>query len=205
MEGNPDKPFVAGSFFHGNNATKLGGGEGNHVRAISDKADNTIQWNSAAGITIIDRAGSTIHLDGSGNATIMCAETLGIHVGKKMQLVNDKGEVIGQAGATLIMNKRGHIELTGSRIVLKAIEEMVTNDEIAFTNDPEWGPKVVYEDGSPISKGEVEITALDWIGATAKNKVNISSSFIGISASDRTQVDGGGGTIIEEDGKVHIN
>lgn len=82
---------------------------------------------------------------------------------------------------------------------------MVTKDEIAFTNDPEWGPKVVYEDGSPISKGEVEITALDWIGASATNNVNVKSSYIGVSASERTQVDGGGGTIIEENGDVHIN
>lgn len=205
MEGNPDKPFVAGSFFHGNNASKLGGGKGNHVRAISDKANNTIQWNSAAGITITDRVGSTVHLDGSGNITIMCPETLGIHVGKKMQLVDDKGKVKGQAGATLIMNKRGHIELTGSRIVLKAIEEMAMMEDTTIQVDPEWGPKTVYKDGSPISKGEVEITALDWIGALGQNNVNVKSTFIGISADQRTQVDGGGGTIIEENGEVHIN
>lgn len=174
------------------------------MRAISDKANNTIQWNSAAGIAIIDRAGSTVHLDGSGNITIMCPETLGIHVGAKMQLVNDKGEVTGQAGSTLIMNKRGHIELTGSRIVLKAIEEMAKTEDTALHMDPEWGPKTVYKDGSPISKGEVEITALDWIGALAQNNANIKSAFIGISASDRTQVDGGG-TIVEESGEVKIN
>jgi uncharacterized protein involved in type VI secretion and phage assembly len=111
MEGNPDKPFVAGSFFHGNNATKLGGGEGNHVRAISDKANNYIQLNSVAGIRAQDQTGNYTHWDGAGNITIQSFESI------KLICKPQNG---GGNGCSIEMDKDGKVSIYGNDISINA-------------------------------------------------------------------------------------
>lgn len=85
MEGNPDKPFVMGSFFHKNNAENLGGNPGNHVKFIRDKSGTEIMFNDEAGsIHIKDKNGSEskITLDGEKNITVESDKSVDVNVGK---------------------------------------------------------------------------------------------------------------------------
>lgn len=110
MEGNPDKPFVMGSFFHGTNAAN----HSNNIRTISDKANNYIEWNSGAGIKIMDRGGNQVHLDGVGNITIQSSETI------KLICKSDKEGA--SDGSSMEMDKDGNIEVKGKYIRLFASE-----------------------------------------------------------------------------------
>ena len=74
-------PFVIGSMFHRKNAEKLGGGEGNHIKTITDKSGGQIHFNTDEqgnwGITIHDINGNIMHFDTKGkNITITTPETL---------------------------------------------------------------------------------------------------------------------------------
>ncbi len=45
IDGNPEKPFVLGSVFHGNNADTLGGPENNYYKSIVTRSGHTIEFN----------------------------------------------------------------------------------------------------------------------------------------------------------------
>lgn len=108
--GNPDKPFIMGSLFHDDNSRNLGGGKGNHIRSISDKANNYIQWNSAAGIMIMDQGGNKTHLDGGGNITIQSSESI--------KLICKKDG--GGDGTSIEMDSAGKITINGNEIEINA-------------------------------------------------------------------------------------
>ena len=67
FEGNPEFPFVMGSMFHGKNGKGIGGGAGNHIKSMRDKAGSEVVLNTEDGsITIKDKNGSdsTVTFDG---------------------------------------------------------------------------------------------------------------------------------------------
>jgi uncharacterized protein involved in type VI secretion and phage assembly len=76
--GDTNRPYVMGSMFHGKNAE--GGGEGNHVKSITDKSGNTVVLNSKEGsIKLFSKKGSsTVLLDGKGNISISTPKTVTI-------------------------------------------------------------------------------------------------------------------------------
>jgi hypothetical protein len=204
MEGNPDKPFVAGSFFHGNNATKLGGGEGNHVRAISDKANNYIQLNSVAGIRVQDQTGNYTHWDGTGNINIRSAQSIMLRCGKD-------GE-----GSGIMLNNDGLIHLIGKHVIIDAKDNtqtvlgeapqpfsirINTNPEVSLALDPDADAN---DGGGCASDISIDITEAK-IDMKSCSSINAASDRIAISGSTQTQVDGGGGTIVESNGFVDIN
>ena len=78
LGGNPDKPFVLGSLFHGNNAENIGGGEGNPVRFFRDKSGSEIVMNDKEGsIKHFSKKGkSTVFIDGKGNVSISTPGTI---------------------------------------------------------------------------------------------------------------------------------
>ncbi len=76
--GNPDRPFVTGSVFHGQNG--VGGKAGNNTKSIMTKSGHTIELDDTeAGTHIIikDPGGNEIYLDTQGrNITISAPETM---------------------------------------------------------------------------------------------------------------------------------
>lgn len=76
--GNPDRPFVTGSVFHGRNGA--GGGGGNHTKSIITRSGHTIELDDTANgthIIIKDPGGNEIYLDTQGkNITITAPETM---------------------------------------------------------------------------------------------------------------------------------
>jgi hypothetical protein len=67
--GNPDKPFVAGSVFHGKHGG--GGGEGNKTKSLTTRSGNTVTLDDSQGsITISDPSNNTVIMHGDGTMTI---------------------------------------------------------------------------------------------------------------------------------------
>ena len=81
LVGNPDKPFVMGSLFHGNNAKNIGGGEGNHVKFFRDKSGSEIVMNDKEGsIKLFSKKGNTtVFVDGKGNTTVTTPNTFTVN------------------------------------------------------------------------------------------------------------------------------
>jgi hypothetical protein len=201
MEGNPDKPFVAGSFFHGSNASN----HSNNIRSISDKANNYIQWNSGAGIRTQDKKGNYIHLDGEGNINARSSETIVLRCGKD-------GE-----GSGIMLTKDGLIHLLGNHIIIDAKDDtraavgaapqplsilINTNPEVSMALPPDGSDNGGGYGNKP--KVSIDITEPQ-IDMNSKSAININSDQISILGSTQTKVDGGGGTVIEKGGEVHIN
>ncbi len=99
-QGNPDRPIVVGSVFHGKNGQ--GGQSDNHIKSITTRSGHTIEFNDNANgthILIKDPVGNTVHMDTKGkNMNITSPETLTlncknmrINVGENMmtQVGND--------------------------------------------------------------------------------------------------------------------
>ena len=76
LDNNPDKPFVSGSAFHGENSR----GQNRMIRAISTKSGHRIELDDNDGgtsITIQDKSGNAILLDTKGShITITAPETM---------------------------------------------------------------------------------------------------------------------------------
>lgn len=76
--GDPNRPYVMGSMFHGKNTS--GGGEGNNIKSIKTKSGHTIEFDDSfegKGITIKDSDGNCIYLDTKGkNIEITAPETM---------------------------------------------------------------------------------------------------------------------------------
>jgi Rhs element Vgr protein len=68
--GNAEMPFVLGSKFNGKAKSGYGDPQ-NNVKAIKTRSGNTIALDDAAGsITVTDKNGSSMMMDGSGNITV---------------------------------------------------------------------------------------------------------------------------------------
>ena len=127
MEGNPDKPFIAGSFFHGNNAEELGGGADNPVRFIRDKSGTEIVFNDKEGsIHIKDRNGSDSKMTYDGNQNIK------LEAGKSLTI-----EIAG-VEATLKMDSGGNIALVGTNNITLTVGKSlidITENKISISSE----------------------------------------------------------------------
>jgi hypothetical protein len=98
-----------GSMYHSGNGADIGGGAGNHVKSIRDKAGSEVMLNTEEGsITIKDKTGSesTITLDGKENIRVDTNKSITLQTGK----------------SCLSMNADGTIDLTGVKVTISGEE-----------------------------------------------------------------------------------
>lgn len=108
--GDPNRPYVMGSMFHGVNGA--GGGDSNHIKSIITKEGHTIEFDDAEdtlGITIKDKNGNYIHIDTKGNnIEITALETITM---KAKNINMDASEnIAGYAGSNITMHADKNIE-----------------------------------------------------------------------------------------------
>ncbi len=107
--GDPNRPYVMGSMFHGKNGS--GGGDNNATKSIITKSGITISFNDdASSLTLSDPSGNTIVMDGNKNITITAPETITIN------------------GKTLIVNTDEDITYNVNRSVISNITENYTQN-----------------------------------------------------------------------------
>ena len=77
--GDPSRPFVMGSMFHGKSGA--GGDQNNKIKSITTRSGSTITFDDDEGdgnITISDPSGNTVVLNGDGTMSITAPEELNI-------------------------------------------------------------------------------------------------------------------------------
>lgn len=102
--GDPNRPYVIGSMFHGRNGQ--GGGTDNHIKSIITRNGHTIEFDDAdstLGITIKDKVGNFIHIDSKGkNIEITALETITMNA-KNIRMNADEN-ITGYAGENINLN-----------------------------------------------------------------------------------------------------
>lgn len=81
--GDPNRPFVMGSVFHGKSGG--GGGEKNSGKSLKSKTGNNITLNDAMGkgaVLINDAIGNSLTFDGAGNTVAQAGDSNVINVGE---------------------------------------------------------------------------------------------------------------------------
>lgn len=164
--GDPHRPFVMGSLFHGKAGT--GGGSDNNIKSLSSKSGHTIELNDGGGITIKDKTGGNfIVVDGKDMVTIASSKTIAISNGKSSLVLEEDKIVIDAA----------KIAITGADIVSagsgSAGFQLASNDGIAAVS----GTKVVVSGSS-----EVQIQG---------EKMSVSGNSVSINGDMDTIVTGG--------------
>ncbi|PZF72734.1 phage baseplate assembly protein V [Taibaiella soli] len=102
--GNPDKPFVLGGMFHGQNG--IGGMMGNHIKSIITRSGCTVQFDDADGqgsITVKDPSGNSFYLDGKGNINLTAPKNITMTAGANLD-VNVGNNMTFNVGNKALLN-----------------------------------------------------------------------------------------------------
>jgi type VI secretion system secreted protein VgrG len=130
--GNAEQPFVIGSTYNGK-AKSSYGNAGNDVKALKTRSGNMIVLNDAAGsVTVTDKNGSSMAMDGAGNITINSQTLVTVKtddhiivdapnkiefISKEIHLKGSELVVIGEGAAQItIDNKANKIEYAADKM-----------------------------------------------------------------------------------------
>ncbi|PST81592.1 type IV secretion protein Rhs [Pedobacter yulinensis] len=169
-EGNIARPIVMGSVFHGKSGG--GGGSGNNNKSLTSKSGNTVKLDDGAGVTVQDKDGNVISLDGAGNALFETSQTIVIKCGE----------------SSLSMDMSGNIIIKGKNIT-------VQGENIGHSATSALGMGVGPEGGAPTSGIAIEATTLDiateTLAVSGSSEANFASDTINIGATSNANVSSG--------------
>lgn len=142
--GDPNRPYVMGSMFHGQNAE--GGKEKNHIKSIITQSGHTIEFDDAKdtlGITIKDINENVIHVDTANdniliksnkNITIKAAENMNFKA--KNIAIEAEENLTAQIGKDVITKATGNLDVKAqSGIVLLEEKLSVQAKEIGMQGE----------------------------------------------------------------------
>ena len=164
--GDPHRPFVMGSLFHGKAGT--GGGTGNNVKSLSSKSGHTIELNDGGGITIKDKTGENlIVVDGKDMITIVSSKTIAISNGK----------------SSLILEE--------DKIVMDAAKIAITGSEFVSAGSGSAGFQLAKEEGIAAVSGTTVITSGSSEVQIQGKKTSVSGSNVSINGDMDATITGG--------------
>lgn len=140
--GDPARPYVSGSLFHGKNGK--GGGKDNYLHSIVTKSGHCIEFNDDSqgewGIIIRDDSGNTIHLNtkeknieiSSPETISLTAKNISIAASESLDLVAEKKAVLAakseldiiSEGKLTVQSKQDTQLSSNSKISAKAMNEI---------------------------------------------------------------------------------
>ncbi|SUB88670.1 Uncharacterized protein conserved in bacteria [Porphyromonas macacae] len=83
--GNPARPFVMGSLFHGKNGR--GGENENHLKSITTRSGCKIEIDDTArSILVSDPSGNTFFMDGAGNMNVNVPKNMTLNIGENLNI-----------------------------------------------------------------------------------------------------------------------
>jgi len=128
--GDPNRPFVMGSLYHGLNGA--GGDANNKMKSITTKSGSTIEFNDDDGSVLLsDHGSANTFIDGAGNYTTNAAVTANINVG---------GKENEPPTSFLIMDHNGNITIDGKEsIVLQVGTNAIIIDSTGIHISSECG------------------------------------------------------------------
>lgn len=127
--GDPSRPFVMGSMYHGNSGA--GGDQNNKVKSITTRSGSTITFDDDEGdgnITISDPSGNTIVMNGDGTISITAPEKLDI-MSKEINITASDSVVVSGEKTVEVLSKE--VTINGESKV--AVESKTKIEEQAPT------------------------------------------------------------------------
>lgn len=111
------KPYVVGSVYNGA-ATCQFANATNDIKVFQSRSGNRIELNDSAGsITIQDKDGNSMKLDGSGSVRLSARDSLVLRCGKAV-IVLDKDGAITMNGKEISLEASGEVQVQGAIIRL---------------------------------------------------------------------------------------
>ena len=164
--GDPHRPFVMGSLFHGKAGT--GGGTGNNVKSLSSKSGHTIELNDGGGITIKDKTGENlIVVDGKDMITIVSSKTIAISNGK----------------SSLVLEE--------DKIAIDAAKIAISGSEFISAGSGSAGFQLAKEEGIAAVSGTKVITSGSSEVQIQGRKTSVSGSNVSINGDMDATITGG--------------
>ena len=164
--GDPHRPFVMGSLFHGKAGT--GGGTGNNVKSLSSKSGHTIELNDGGGITIKDKTGENlIVVGGKDMITIVSSKTIAISNGK----------------SSLVLEE--------DKIVMDAAKIAITGSDFVSAGSGSAGFQLAKEEGIAAVSGTTVITSGSSEVQIQGKKTSVSGSNVSINGDMDATITGG--------------
>ncbi|MCG8739891.1 hypothetical protein G1K66_11950 [Tenacibaculum finnmarkense] len=173
---DPNRPFVMGSMYHGNNGA--GGQNQNNVKSIITKSGHTLEFNDTnrqESITIkdkkgnhliIDTAGETITINALKNITINAGENISINAGQNIN-INAGQSIDGRAGRNISSVAGNDIIQTASKDIKEKADNIKQIADNVF--DIESKESIQYADKINMQSLKEDINML------SAKKVNIKS------------------------------
>lgn len=155
--GDVEKPFVVNSIYSG--SSKSGGGDAdNNIKSFSSRSGNKISLDDQAGsVTVVDKSGNSISIDGAGNIAINCSESITLTTGQSSLSMKKDGSIdlkgvavniigddvlvkgnnsagIGTDAASFASNKGGDADVTGTKTTVSGKSDVVVTGVNATLN-----------------------------------------------------------------------
>lgn len=159
---DPNKPFVLGSLFHGNNAA--GGGQNNNFKTIKTRSGHTLEFNDTEGqesITITDTNNNIITLDTNAssikisspenisitakNIDITAKENISMTAGTDISL-SAQENIISSAGENITQHAGKDASLAAKNIINQAQENISRDAKIISDTAQEISANSTHKD-----------------------------------------------------------
>ncbi|KGN75090.1 hypothetical protein HQ47_04075 [Porphyromonas macacae] len=167
--GNPSRPFVMGSLFHGKSGT--GGGAGNKIKSLSTRSGNCLELNDEDGsVSLKDPGSANLLFDGKGNATTNANVSHTINAGST-NMIN-----VGDGASVWQMDKEGNISLTANTEFKIRVGESTV---------------VISKDGKITVNGkDIKIGAAEKLSLSATDATDLGGKKVEITGSSEVTVNG---------------
>ncbi len=181
--GNAEMPFVLGSKFNGKAKSGYGDPQ-NNVKAIKTRSGNTIALDDAAGsITVTDKNGSMMMMDGSGNITVK-SQTL-------VTVKTDDRIVVDAPNKIEFISKEVHIK-GSEKVIIGEGPAKITVDNTANKIESMADKIKTHADTlhELLCAANMKLNA-EHCQAVGSTKMDISSTSIKMSGDTATDIVGG--------------
>ena len=195
-QGNPDRPYVTGTLFHGN-ARPTWGSAGNDTKALRTRSGNRVELNDANGsVNIIDPSGNTVSMAGNGEITITAPNKITL---SSTDIVIDASNNISvKAGNNMTTGAGNNASLSaGNNISEKAGKNMSTtvgmskNTMVTLTESTMAGLSISEMAGLNISMNAINSVSASAKKATLRGstKASVSGKDVAVNGSSTVKVE----------------
>jgi uncharacterized protein involved in type VI secretion and phage assembly len=154
--GDPNRPYVMGSLFHGKNAA--GGGANNAIKSIITRSGIKIVFNDdAKSLHIEDPSGNSWDMDGKGNIAVNAPGNITIDAGETVMLnaknleINIEEDVVTMAGKNRQIGTGEKLEISAKTLEEKYAEDATTG--IGGKHTVQTGDTELLSDSDVLIKG----------------------------------------------------
>ncbi|WP_452219463.1 type VI secretion system Vgr family protein [Lacinutrix salivirga] len=165
---NAECPYVVGGLYNSQATPPSGSANAdNHIKMLQSRSGSFFKLNDEDGsITIMDKAGSSIVLDGSGNISITAAESLTVTAGKEISTTSSENTTV----------------VSGKELTLESAMNATLKSDKAILIEGATG--VTVKD-----KVKVDVEAPN-VGAKGKIGIKLEAKTVDINGSAMTNVKG---------------